>query len=785
MAVPSRADPLPARRITVTLAALIALLAAGVLAGQARAAGNAASAAGFIESAQNRDGGFAETRGQPSSPAASLWATVALLAAGKNPADEHLNGGASAVDYLAGHLPAYRSLGDLGLLAIVQSASGVPASRFGDPGAQLRTDLTVPEIRGDPGGAALGVIGLLALHANGAAGAAAQTLPGVQQPDGGWGAPGDSTSASTALVLEALAQSGTSGSAQTSVRRGLAYLHKAQVNDGSIATSDRTDASSSGDVGATAFTIQALATMNHGTLRTATGTSVRDGLASYQQLSSGGLSPFGAYDTGVAPSVTQTAQAYPAFDGIALPLPYVAPAPPRPKPPHTTTPTPPPAAPNRASVGSTSGGISSSTPSTRRQVAAYQGATATGSVKVKTGHGGRGAGLPVTGSVVATSSAPKLTTRTGRPPGKDLSALYLALALGAVALGGAVLDWRRPRRSERPIATVALERISALTAAARRRGALAPGAIVLVGAALVAVPAISGMWSRAPRGAKMISAFAPYMQPAQLTRLRGDVRTIDAGVQQTVGRGPQSQFPRESDAHRRFVAADPGIITFAGQWHGIHGRLTGLLDPIAANRGNFRALAGLPSFRLFPWFLVIPGAVLVAIGLVAIVFPRSWRRLRWAVLAVGAVLALAPVAIGLYSAGPRGSRLVRAFGPIETRATVTSLQTDFSTLVVGQAMLRSALPAHVAASLPALTTLNDRWIGILGDFTPLLGVMSDQIPNYQAVAELPDFTIFPWLFTASGALVIALVLLAGGHLGMPQPGRRGAANRQLQARSSA
>ena len=193
-------------------------------------------------------------------------------------------------------------------------------------------------------------------------------------------AAGASDSASTALALEALTQSGAATNSNRTVQTGIDYLHHAQVNDGSIATSDRTDASSSGDVAATAFTIQALAALHHPTLRTSTGTSVLAGLASYQQMSSGGLSPFGAYDTGVAPSVTQTAEAYPAFDGLAFPLPYVAPLPSPPKHPTATA-----TAPARASAGTASTGISNTSSGPQKSVGAYRGGKATGSVRAKAG----------------------------------------------------------------------------------------------------------------------------------------------------------------------------------------------------------------------------------------------------------------------------------------------------------------------------------------------------------------------------------------------------------------
>lgn len=771
------AYPGAARRLVGALAATLVALALAALLAVGAHADNASSAAGFIENAQNADGGFSETHRQPSSPTASLWATVALLAAGKNPQDERVNNGASADDYLAAHLSSYRSLRDLGLLAIVQAASAAPASRYGNPSQQLSADETVSAIRADPGGAALGVIGLLALHANRTAKAAAQTLLSDPLSDGGWGAPGDSDSTSTALVLEALAQSGVAGDANPAVQRGIEYLHRAQVNDGSIATSDRTDTSSSGDTAATAFTIQALTAMHHATLRTPTGTSVLQGLASYQQLSTGGLSPFGAYDTGVAPSVTQTAQSYPAFDGVAFPLPYVAPVLSTHK--HTTA-----NAANRASSGTASTGVSSNTNGSSRNVGAYRGASAAGSAKSRAGRGAAGQGANVSGQVVGATTAPKLTTRAGRSPAEDLIALYLALGLAAVAVAGAVLDSRRPTCRSRSAVAIAVQAASELLVAARRRKAFVPAAVVLVGAALIVLPSATGMWIRAPKGAAMITAFRPYMRGAKLDRLQTDVAVLDTAVRQVAARGPALQFPHATNAHQRFAAANPELTTFVAQWPGIHGRFVRLLDPMRANRANYAAVAGLPSFRLFPWFLLAPGVMLIALGAAGLIRPRPWRQVRWAVAGLGATLVLAPVALGLFSAGNKGAQLIAAFRTVEVRSTVTAVQDDFGSLAIGEGSLSTELPPRVAASLPAVKALNARWVAILGDFTPMLGVMSNNVTNYQAVESLPSFDAFPWLFVLPGVLAIVLALLSGITRPTFLVHSVRALQAQLQARSS-
>jgi hypothetical protein len=749
------------------------LCTAAALALSAGAVGNASSAAAFIESAQNRDGGFGAHHAESSNPGASLWATVALLAAGKSPQDERLNNAASADEYLAAHLPAYRSLSDLGLLALIQSAAALRPGRLGDPAAALSGSLTPAAVRGDPGGAALGILGLLAINsgsARQAATSAARALLASADSDGGWGY-GLSDSASTALALQALAAGGVADPGTPAVARGIAYLKSAQVNDGSIAASNRTDPSSAGNVAATAFAIQAFRALRVPAPRTSTGTTVLDGLASYQQQGTGGLSQFGSYDTGVAPSVLDTAQAYPAFDGVTFPLPYVPYLPSiHPPAPRKVSAT----APNRASVGTASAGISAATTSGGGTVGAFKGASAAGSTKSRTGKGAAGGGTSVTGAVVDASPSPKLTTGSGRPPAKDYTALLLTAGLLVFALLGAAVDSRRPRRNRRSAVAAAVGEVAAFLAAARARGAFAPFAALLVGLTLLAIPLHTRMWDRAPKGAAMITSFAPYMNPHRLATLQGDVGLLDAGVHGAVARGPSLQFPRlrsGAAARGRFLGSDPELALLAQQWPAIHRRFVGLLGPMQANRSNYDAIDALPSFRLFPWLFAIPGAIVVLLAATALLVPATWSRLRWGILAVGVALALAPLGFQMFDRAPKGERLIAAFRTIETRATLTAVQNDFASLTIGQEAVNSELipalrqrglaAAQISNALPSVTALSHSWVRILGDLTPLLGVMSDNIANYQAAAALPRFTLFPWLFIVPGLLALGLVLVAG------------------------
>lgn len=129
-------------------------------------------------------------------------------------------------------------------------------------------------------------------------------------------------------------------------------------------------------------------------------------------------------------------------------------------------------------------------------------------------------------------------------------------------------------------------------------------------------------------------------------------------------------------------------------------------------------------------------------------------------------LVLAPLALGLFSAGGQGASLVTAFAPVETRANVTALQTGFTQLVLGESEVAGVATSRAGAHrYPAAAAFGKRYGAILTDFTPLLGVMSDNVANYRAVAALPNLAWFPWLFAIPG-LAAVLVALAGAARGL-------------------
>jgi hypothetical protein len=119
--------------------------------------------------------------------------------------------------------------------------------------------------------------------------------------------------------------------------------------------------------------------------------------------------------------------------------------------------------------------------------------------------------------------------------------------------------------------------------------------------------------------------------------------------------------------------------------------------------------------------------------------------------------------------------MIDDFRPLMTRERVQNIQGYFVTLGAGEGQLRTVLgPAAVEAGadvgdFPASTRFSDDWQVIVTDFAPMIGVMSDNVVNFQAVDALPDFPLFPWFFVAPGLLLIAFAALARPGAGTDVP----------------
>ena len=306
--------------------------------------------------------------------------------------------------------------------------------------------------------------------------------------------------------------------------------------------------------------------------------------------------------------------------------------------------------------------------------------------------------------------------------------------------------------------------------------------LAVIGIGMILAPIAFGMFSKAPDGASMMTSFSPFMTTRRLDGFQADMADIAGAVEQ----GQQAIHDRGgTPAGARIVApVAPRFHAFARQWRSVNSDMGGMLIMIKANLPNYQAIAALPSFRLFPWFFVIPGAILLILAAAGLARAGAWRGLRWVAVVLGVALVLAPVGIQMFSRAPKGAQMMSAFKTIETRHHLRRIQSYFSEMAAGQGLVQlQLLPAmrhaglsgaQIDARYPALNTLDTDWVHILNDMTPMIAAMSNNIGNYQAISSLPSFRLFPWFFLLPGVIVIVIALVGKTRRG------RGAADRGRQ-----
>jgi hypothetical protein len=287
-------------------------------------------------------------------------------------------------------------------------------------------------------------------------------------------------------------------------------------------------------------------------------------------------------------------------------------------------------------------------------------------------------------------------------------------------------------------------------------------ALVVLGIALAAAPVAFQMFTRAPKGAEMLSDFKPFMTAERLDGYQHEIGQIDAAVHEVDG----------SVTQRIGAKAVTGndFAQLQAQWPTIHADMTDLLNTVQANRGNYDAVAALPSFTLFPWFFVIPGLLIAGAAGVALARPNARRTATVVLTVLGIALIAAPAVFQMFTRAPKGGDMMSAFKTIETTQKVTTIQGYFSTMAIGQGAIRLEIEpalqksgltaADIAKQYPAITALDRDWVHVLNDMTPMIGAMSDNVDNYQAIKALPPFPLFPYFFVIPGVLVAGLAVAA-------------------------
>ena len=212
------------------LAALLLAVVALAALPPSPARGDVGRAATWLESVENRDGGFGASRDDRSNAAMTCWAMLGLEAAGRNPLDVS-HRGHTPVDFLRSATGELASPGDLARTILALEGAGVDPRHFAGENLVARLldrRRDNGSYEGWPNSTAFAVIALRAAGISGGIEGSLTWLRKVQNDDGGWGdVPGSpSTSDGTGAVMQALS------SDSKAVHRGLSYLRGAQRTGG-------------------------------------------------------------------------------------------------------------------------------------------------------------------------------------------------------------------------------------------------------------------------------------------------------------------------------------------------------------------------------------------------------------------------------------------------------------------------------------------------------------------------------------------------------------------------
>ncbi len=288
-------------------------------------------------------------------------------------------------------------------------------------------------------------------------------------------------------------------------------------------------------------------------------------------------------------------------------------------------------------------------------------------------------------------------------------------------------------------------------------------ALLALGVVLTFGPIVGGLFAKVASGKQLIDQFAPHMEADALARDNTDIARLRRGAAGVDGvylrqRLPEGRFPI-LDEYRR-------------QASGIDGRATNLLDRVEAAGPDYRRVAAIGGFDRVPFLIVACGLVAIY-GSCVLLFGRR-NRARWAVglmMLAGAALSMYPFLSDLRTGAHAGERLLPQLAPVMTRENVRQLQRDFVVLVEADGELETGfrkVPRNATAAA-GITAMVNAWPTISSDLASLVGVINDNIHNYNELEQLDalprrvglsGLAGLPWLLVGVGSACAGLSVAA-------------------------
>ncbi len=334
-----------------------------------------------------------------------------------------------------------------------------------------------------------------------------------------------------------------------------------------------------------------------------------------------------------------------------------------------------------------------------------------------------------------------------------------------------------------------------------RRGALL--AVAVIGAFLIVLPLATSLPSKSAASGTMMAAFRPQMSNAALAQGSADQQTMSAMAQQlNAGMIPAlaAQMHMTPQQLSAYLATNyPSVGKGMAEFGSILPFFGNIQSTMAAQQQNFQQADQIPTGFLAPTTMsvlfIIPGALLLMLGLLGIARPRYARGLLAAGGAVGLIMAIGLLSVSMYGKASAADTMTSAFKPIfatqnvqQARAdtnTVQAMSTEFTQKALpGLATALHLAPAQLAGMMtkdfPAVAAGVTQLPAIVQRMQTATGLIEGNVDNFNQSASIPwspgSMVAMFWFMMIPALLAAGLGLTAIGftrrHGALMLPTRR-------------
>lgn len=304
---------------------------------------------------------------------------------------------------------------------------------------------------------------------------------------------------------------------------------------------------------------------------------------------------------------------------------------------------------------------------------------------------------------------------------------------------------------------------------------------LVIGVALVAIPIVTNLFSKASAVDDLTGDLRPAFTDAQLAQADADMTAIELMAAQLGGEAIPAlaeQFGVAPDAFAGQLATDhPAVGAGMQQLDAILPWFRALVDGLQAEQADFRLADAIPTKDLpaivVPFLFLVPGLV-VAAAVVADLRRRRSVLAAPVALGIGLVLVIAPLAMSVPAKTQAVDDLTDAFRPAFSDSGLATTREHLDTvhamidelvadalpaLAAGLEMPEADFQAFLAEQFPDVAAGLGSIDEILGRFDGLVAAVESDVDSFRGADSIPtsgtDTTLLHWLFVVPGlALVV-------------------------------